>query len=88
MMPGPLSATDTFTASLVCQVGAKGGTDRELLQDVVLANVGGTDFFLRKGVGWALRDFSRTDPEWVRRFVVRNRDAMSPLSVREATKHL
>lgn len=75
-------------ASLVCQVGAKGDTDLGLLHDVVVANVGDSDFFVRKGIGWALRDYSRTDPEWVRRFVAANETVMSPLSVREATKHL
>lgn len=75
-------------ASLVCQVGAGDATDRHLLQDVVLANIGGTDFFLRKGVGWALRDFARTDPEWVRQLVARHGGQMSAMSVREATKHL
>jgi 3-methyladenine DNA glycosylase AlkD len=75
-------------AALVCQVGAKAGTDVELLEDVVLVALGDTDFFIRKGIGWALRAYAHTDPEWVRAFVASHRDQMSPLSLREATKHL
>jgi len=47
-----------------------------------------SDFFIRKAIGWALRQYARTDPEAVRRFVADHRDGLSPLSIREATKHL
>ncbi len=56
-------------ASVICQVGAKTSTDLDLLTAAVIANAGDQDFFLRKGIGWALRDYARTDPEWVRTFV-------------------
>ena len=46
------------------------------------------EFFIRKAIGWALRDFARQDPAWVRAFVDRHADRLSPLSYREATKHL
>jgi 3-methyladenine DNA glycosylase AlkD len=46
------------------------------------------EFFIRKAIGWALRDHARTAPESVRRFVIEHRDQMSGLSFREATKHL
>jgi 3-methyladenine DNA glycosylase AlkD len=46
------------------------------------------DFFVRKAIGWALRHYARTDPEAVRAFVAANRSRLSPLSIREATKHL
>jgi 3-methyladenine DNA glycosylase AlkD len=45
-------------------------------------------FWLRKAIGWALRDFARTDPDWVRAEVLRHGDRMSGLSRREALKHL
>nr|WP_304440863.1 MULTISPECIES: DNA alkylation repair protein [unclassified Corynebacterium] len=46
----------------------------------------GDEFFIRKAIGWALRDHARRDPEWVRDFV---RDhELAPLSQREALKHL
>ena len=47
-----------------------------------------TNNLVRKGIGWALRAYAHTDPEWVRAFVAAHRDRMSPLSLREATKHL
>ncbi|GIM96890.1 DNA alkylation repair protein [Paractinoplanes toevensis] len=46
------------------------------------------DFFVRKAIGWALRHYARTDPAAVRAFVDTHRDRLSPLSIREATKHL
>jgi 3-methyladenine DNA glycosylase AlkD len=75
-------------AALVCQVGAKTGTDTALLSAVLQANLSETDFFIRKGIGWALRDYSRTEPEWVAAFVDEHRSQLSPLSLKEATKYL
>ena len=46
------------------------------------------EFFIRKAIGWALRDYARWCPQAVTDFVVQHRDALSPLTVREATKHL
>ncbi len=46
------------------------------------------DFFIRKAIGWALRDLARADPAWVTAFVEAAGDRLSPLSRREATKHL
>ncbi|MBN9102460.1 MULTISPECIES: DNA alkylation repair protein [unclassified Pseudonocardia] len=73
--------------SVICQLGAKDRTDLGLLTDAIEANLGDPDFFLRKGIGWALRQYFRTDPEWVRTFVDTH-PALSPLSRREALKHL
>ncbi len=75
-------------AALVCQVGAKSDTDADLLAAIITAAVDERDFFVRKGIGWALRDYARTDPDWVRAFVAEHADELSPLSIREATKHL
>ena len=73
--------------SVICQIKAKADTDRALLADCVEANLDDRDFFLRKGIGWALRQHAKTDPAWVRRFVA-DHPGLSPLSVREALKHL
>ncbi|GAA3190009.1 DNA alkylation repair protein [Dactylosporangium siamense] len=45
------------------------------------------DFFIRKGIGWALREYARTDPAAVRRFVADHPD-LSGLSKREALKNI
>ena len=73
--------------SVICQLSTKADTDLALLTDAIEANLGDPDFFLRKGIGWALRQHARIDPAWVLRFVDAHPD-LSPLSRREALKHL
>ncbi|HEX5994061.1 MAG TPA: DNA alkylation repair protein [Jiangellales bacterium] len=75
-------------AAVICQVGARDDTDTALLTACIRANAGDPDFFLRKAIGWALREHAKTNPDWVRTFVSTHRDVLSPLSVREATRHL
>jgi len=75
-------------AAVIVQIGAKAATGTALLADAVTANLADPDFFLRKGIGWALREYAKTDPGWVRAFVDAHRHELSPLSLREATKHL
>ena len=73
-------------AAVICQIGAKDRVDTALLTAVIEANLADPDFFLRKGIGWALRQHARVDPDWVRTFAATH--ALSPLSRREALKHL
>lgn len=73
--------------SIICQLSFKEATDTALLTAAIEANLGDRDFFIRKGIGWALRQFARTEPGWVRAFVD-DHPGLSPLSVREAVKHL
>ncbi|HEX6337916.1 MAG TPA: DNA alkylation repair protein [Jiangellaceae bacterium] len=75
-------------AAVICQIGARDVTDTALLTACIRVNAGDPDFFLRKGIGWALREHAKTNPNWVRTFVATHRDRLSPLSIREATKHL
>ena len=74
--------------AVICQLGAKERTDVALLTAAIEANLDDPDFFLRKAIGWALRQHARVDPEWVRSFVAERSDRLSPLSRREALKHL
>jgi 3-methyladenine DNA glycosylase AlkD len=74
--------------AVICQVGHGAETDLDLLRHAVESNLADTSFWLRKAIGWALRDQARTDPGWVRAEVDRLGDRMSGLSRREATKHL
>jgi 3-methyladenine DNA glycosylase AlkD len=74
--------------SIICQLKHKDRTDTVLLEDACTGNLGDIEFFIRKAIGWALRQYAKTDPEWVRRYVEAHRDALSGLSYREATKHL
>jgi 3-methyladenine DNA glycosylase AlkD len=73
--------------AVLSQLG-RGDVDRELLAEVVDANAASPEFFLRKAIGWALRDLAHRDPVWVRGFLESRGDALSPLSRREAAKHL
>lgn len=73
--------------SIICQIKAKTDTDLDLLTAAVEANATESDFFLRKGIGWALREYGKTDPTWVADFVDAHPD-LSPLSRREATRRL
>ena len=72
-------------AAVICQIGAKDRVDARLLAEAIEANTADPDFFLRKGIGWALRQHARVDPDWVRTFAATH--ALSPLSRREALKH-
>ena len=79
-------------AAILAQLGARERTDASLLTDCVEANLVGSrfggEFFIRKAVGWALRDYARTDPAWVAAYVETLGDRLAPLSRREALKHL
>lgn len=72
--------------SILYQLKWKADTDRDMLFANIDKHAKHPDFFIRKAIGWALREFAKTDPDAVRDFV-RSR-ALSPLSVREAMKHL
>ena len=70
------------------QLQRKESTDVELLSSIIEANLGSGEFFIDKAVGWALRDYSKTDPEWVRAFIAEHRQGMAALAIREASKYL
>jgi 3-methyladenine DNA glycosylase AlkD len=63
-------------------------TDTERLFGYCARQAGHRDFFVRKAIGWALRQYARTDPDAVRAFLCAHRDHLSPLSLREAARHL
>ncbi|MDR1633365.1 MAG: DNA alkylation repair protein [Bifidobacteriaceae bacterium] len=63
-------------------------TDTVLLERILVNNLGQSEFFINKAIGWALRDYSKTDPDWVRGFLGRHRGAMAALSVKEASKYI
>lgn len=70
------------------QLCRKLDTDVVLLEKILVNNFGSSEFFINKAIGWSLRDYSRSNPEWVRDFISRHREKMSPLSIREACKYL
>ncbi|HSI65898.1 MAG TPA: DNA alkylation repair protein [Planococcus sp. (in: firmicutes)] len=76
----------TNRSAILHQLKYKEQTDTALLKSIILRHAGSTEFFLQKSIGWALREFAKTDAEWVRTFV--DTHHLSPLSTREALKHL
>ena len=70
------------------QLGRKEKTDTKLLEQIIENNLGQSEFFINKAIGWSLREYSKTDPDWTRGFIERHRDEMAPLSVREASKYI
>jgi 3-methyladenine DNA glycosylase AlkD len=75
-------------SAIICQVGAKERTDGGRLFGFCEARLDEKEFFIRKAIGWALREYARTEPEAVAGFVMANRDRVSGLTFREATKHI
>ena len=76
----------TRRAAIVCQVQRKRDTDLALLYDCIEPNRADREFFIRKGIGWALRAYAWVDPDEVERYVATHE--LSPLSRREALRNL
>jgi 3-methyladenine DNA glycosylase AlkD len=74
--------------SIICQLGFKKDTDLDLLYACMEPSLDSNEFFLRKAIGWALRQYGWTDPTEVRRYVRRNEARLSGLSKREALKNI
>ena len=75
-------------AAIDHQLGRKEKTDKELLEKIIVNNLGQTEFFINKAIGWSLREYSKTDPGWVRAFIEKHKNNLAPLSVREGSKYL
>jgi len=74
-------------SAIICQLTFKKDTDLRLLYDCIEPAIGEKEFFLRKAIGWALRQHAWTDSTEVIRYVKENESRLSPLSVREALKN-
>ena len=70
------------------QLLRKEKTNVQLMEKILLNNLDQTEFFITKAIGWALRDYSKINPEWVARFIEKNRKRMAELSIKEASKYL
>jgi 3-methyladenine DNA glycosylase AlkD len=73
-------------AAIVCQVRRKADTDLALLYDCIEPNRGDREFFIRKGIGWALRSYAWVDPDEIVRYC--DSHELSPLSRREALRNI
>lgn len=70
------------------QLARKEKTDTRLLEQIIVNNLGQTEFFINKAIGWSLRNYSKTNPDWVRAFIDRHGSKMAALSIREASKYV
>jgi 3-methyladenine DNA glycosylase AlkD len=78
-------------AAILSQLSSREATDRQLLLDCVTPNLADQEFFIRKAIGWSLRQYAHCDAtaaDWVRSTVEELDPRLSPLSRREALKHL
>ncbi len=76
----------TNRAAILHQLKFKQQTDTHLLSDILTQHVESNEFFIQKSIGWALREYAKTDPEWVLNFAAAQ--SLRPLSRREALKHM
>jgi 3-methyladenine DNA glycosylase AlkD len=70
------------------QLKSRNNTDIEFLSTAILPHMQNKEFFLRKAIGWSLRQYARYNPQWVIDFVQQYQDQLSGLSKREALKRL
>ena len=70
------------------QLCRKEKTHTELLEKILVNNFGSDEFFINKAIGWALRDYSKANPDWVRAFIDKYKDQMNKLSIKEASKYI
>jgi 3-methyladenine DNA glycosylase AlkD len=75
-------------SAILCQLKAKAATDLDFLYACIEPSIASKEFFLRKAIGWALREYAWTDPEEVKRYVAANEHRLSGLSRREALKNV
>lgn len=60
----------------------------QLLEEVLVNNLGSSEFFINKAIGWSLRDYAKTNRQWVQDFLLRYQTSLAPLTIREASKYL
>lgn len=74
--------------AIIHQLLQKQKVNTELLSEIIKNNFGSKEFFINKAIGWALRDYSKTNPQWVKVFLAENETQMAKLSIREAKKYV
>ena len=74
--------------SIDCQQKLKEQTNEDLLAKVIENNLGSDEFFINKAIGWSLREYSKTNPKWVKSFIKDNVQKLDKLSIKEAKKYL
>ena len=74
--------------AILYQLSLKDKVDKQVLDEILVNNLGDSEFFINKAIGWVLRDYSKYNSEWVREFIKKNKANMANLSIREASKYI
>ena len=74
--------------AILHQLLRKQKTNTSLLAEIIENNMGTQEFFINKAIGWALRDYSKTNPNWVKNYTEKHKQQLSPLSIKEGSKYL
>ncbi len=75
-------------SAILSQLKFKSNTDTEFLEYSVINTMHEKEFFIQKAIGWILREYSKTNSEFVYKFIERNKNSLSKLSIREGSKYL
>lgn len=75
-------------SAIIHQLHFKATTDTDMLSEIIEENLGTNEYFINKAIGWSLREYSKTDPDWVVDFVREHRDSLSKVSVNEALRYI
>ena len=73
-------------AAIICQLSYRAHTNTDLLERAIVPHLESKEFFHQKAIGWALRQYGKTNPQWVKDFVASH--TLKPLSRREALRLL
>lgn len=74
--------------AIIYQLGYRKNTDEKTLYSHILKTCHESEFFIRKAIGWALREYSKHNRDSVQKFIDLHSDKLSPLSIREGSKYL
>ena len=74
--------------AIIHQLGYKDKTSTDILKIIIINNLGSHDFFTNKAIGWSLRDFSKTNPQWVKTFIEQYKKQMNKLSIKEVSHYI
>ena len=74
--------------SIEHQLAYKDKTDTNLLAQIIVNSFGTDELFINKAIGWALREYSKTDATWVKEFIDSHKEEMHTLSIKEGCKYL
>ena len=73
-------------AAIICQLSYRERTNTDLLERAIVPHLESKEFFHQKAIGWALRQYGKTNPQWVKDFAASH--TLKPLSRREALRRL